>query len=164
MTSPNFNTYDADPANGINPYRPSLNDVGGGQKQDDSQYLPDPVTMFTAADFNEIGQLCVAFGKVTPGALLFVVNAGTPAITGLRAAGSLIVAGDFTVIDHGAGDTEITCPATKIMQPFAALGFSQAAGDFRVSARVNGTNDGIRIETRNSAGTLTDMNFVAFWV
>lgn len=164
MTSPLVLTYDGDVPNGVNPYRPSLNDVGGGAKQDDSQYLPDPVTMFTAADFNEIGKLCVAFGKVTSAAILFVANSGAPAITGLRAAGSVIVAGDFTVIDHGAGDTEITCPATKIMQPFAALGFSQAAGDFRISARVNGTNTGIRIETRNSAGSLADVDFVAFWV
>lgn len=132
--------------------------------------------MFTAADFNEMGMLLVALGKVTVAAIIAIANAGTATITGLRAAGSIISAspvvvvgtgstcGDFTVTRHAAGDIEIQCPATRLMQPFAALGFSQAAGDFRVSARINGTNDGIRIETRNSSGTLTDMNFVAFWV
>lgn len=132
--------------------------------------------MFTAADFNEQCFLLVALAKVTPAAILFVTNAGTASITGLRAAGSIITAlpvtvvgsgstcGDFTVTRHAAGDIEIQCPATKIIQPFGALGFSQAVGDSRVSARLNGTSDGIRIETRNSSGTLTDMNFLAFWV
>jgi hypothetical protein len=175
MTSPAFLVYDADPANGINPYRPSLNDVGGGQKLDDSFYPPDPVTMPTAADFNEMGGLLVALGKVTPAAIILIANAGTASITALRAAGSVITAlpvtivgtgstcGDFTVTRHAAGDVEIQCPATKLMQPFGALGFSQAAGDSRVSARLNGTGDGIRIETRNSSGALTDMPFLAFW-
>lgn len=157
-------TYDGDIANAISPFRPGIQDVGGGAKLDDADFTPDPVTMFTAADFNQMGLLLVALGKVTPAAIIVVTNAGTPAVSAIRAAGSLLVSGDFTVIDHGAGDTEITCPSTKIMQPLAGLGFSQAAGDFRVSGRVNGTNDGIRIETRNSAGTLADVNFIAFWV
>lgn len=162
--SPSFLTYDGDAATGALPYRPGIDDVGGGQKLDDSNDPPDPETMATAADFNEMGMLLVALGKVTPAALLVVANSGTPAITSLRATGSLLALSDFTVIDHGTGDTEITCPATKIVPPLIGLGFSQKIGDFRVSARVNATNDGVRVETRNSAGTLADVDFCVFWV
>jgi hypothetical protein len=164
MSTPNFLVYNGSISDGVPPYRPGVDSVGGNQKLDDAEFPPDPVTMFTAADFNQHSGLLVALCKVTPAALFLVANAGTPSISGLRAAGSLLVIGDFTVIDRGIGDTEITCPASKIMQPFAAIGFSQGAGDFRVSARVNGTNDGIRIETRNSGGALADMNFFAMWV
>jgi len=162
--TPDFLVYNGDPDNGINPYRPGIDDVGGDQKQDDADFPPDPVTMFTAADFNEHSQLLVALCKVTPATLLKVSNSGTPAITGVRAANSLLLSTDFDVTDHGAGDTEISCPASKLMQPFAALVFSQAAEDFRTSARINATNNGIRIETRNSSGTLVDVDFVALWL
>jgi len=164
MPSPDFLTYDGDVANGINPYRPGIDDVGGGQKLNDQNEPPDPITMLDARDFNEMSFLLVAHGKVTPAAIVLVTNAGTPAIAGVRAAGSQIVSADFTVIHHATGDVEITCPQTKIIPPWAAFGFSQAIGDWRVSGRINATNDGIRLETRNSAGTLADVNFVAFWL
>lgn len=164
MSTPDFIVYNGSIAEGITPYRPGVDDVGGLSKLDDAEFPPDPVTMFTAADFNQHAGLLVALCKVTGAALLFVTNSGTPSISGLRAANSLLSAGDFTVIDHGAGDTEITCPASKLMQPFAALGFSQSAGDFRVSGRVNATSDGIRFETRNSGGSLADVSFLAIWL
>jgi hypothetical protein len=164
MPSPQFLTYDGDVANGVLPYRPGIDDVGGGQKLDDSEFPPDPQTMPTAADFNEMGMLLVALGKVTGAALILVANSGAPVITGLRAAGSAIVAGDFTVTRHAAGDIEIQCPGTKIVQPFAGLAFTQKAGDYRATGRVNATSDGIRIETRDSTGTLVDADFLALWV
>lgn len=164
MSAPNFLVYEGDPSNGINPYRPGINDVGGAAKIDDQNAPPDPVTMPTAAEWNEFSLLLVAFAKVTGAALLYVTNAGTPAISGLRAASSIILTADFAIVDHGAGDTEITSPATKIMAPFACLAFPQAAGDLRASARLNGTGNGIRVETRNAGGTLTDCDFVVMWL
>jgi hypothetical protein len=164
MTAPNFLTYEGDVADGVNPYRPGINDVGGAAKIDDQNAPPDPVTMPTAAEWNEFSLLLVAFAKVTGAALIYVSNSGTPTISGLRAASSIILAGDFTVTHNGTGDTSISCPATKIMAPFACLAFTQAAGDLRASGRLNGTGDGVRIETRNGAGTLTDCDFVCMWL
>lgn len=161
--SPTFLTFDGDTANGINPYRPGVNDVGGCAKLDDQNYPPDPITMPTAADFNEMGMLLVALCKVSGAALLYVSNSGTPTITGLRAAGSLIQISDFTVTDNGPGDTTITCPSTKIVQPFACLPFTQKAGDYRASGRLNGLGNGVRVETRNNAGTLSDADFFLIW-
>lgn len=170
-----FLVYDGDPSNGIAPYRPSANDLGGCQKLDDANFPADPVTMPSAWEYNEMGLLLVALAKVTGAALIYVSNSGTPTISGLRAAGSIITAspvvtvgsvstcGDFTVTHNGAGDFSVVCSATKLMAPFACLAFPQVAGDFRASGRLNGTGNGVRVETR-SGSTLTDCDTIVFWL
>lgn len=162
--SPAYLTFDGDVANGVNPYRPGTNDVGGCQKLDDSEEPPDDETMASADDFNQMGKLIVALCKVAGAAVMYVSNSGTPAITGLRAAGSLLTVPDFTVIDQATGDTEIKCPASKLMAPLGCIAVPQKAGDYRASARINTTGDGVRVEMRNSAGTLTDADFLLVWV
>jgi hypothetical protein len=120
--------------------------------------------------------LLPALAKVTGAAVMYVSNSGTPSITGLRSAstllsdvptvtvGTLTTCGDFILTRHAAGDVEIQCPADKLIPPLACLAFPQVAGDVRASARLNGTGDGIRIETRNGSGTLVDADFFALWL
>lgn len=165
MGVPLYLTYDGSIYASVNPFRPGIDSVGGASFVDDSQYPPDPTTMLTAAAENQNEMLIVALSKVTPCAVLIVkFTSGTPSIFSLRAAGSVIAISDFAVTDLGTGFTEIICPATKIIQPLGCIAVPQATGDFRASAYVNGTSNGIRIETRNSAGTLADCNFMALWV
>lgn len=162
--TPTYCSYDGSVDDSVNPFRPGIDTVGGAAFEDDSVYPPDPTQQLTALVENQNEMLLVALAKVTPVAVIAVQNAGTPSISGIRAASSIVEISDFTVVDVATGKTEIKCPATKMIQPFACFAASQATGDFRVSAYVNGTSDGIIVETRNSAGTLTDCNFVAIWM
>ena len=165
MTAPDFCTWDGSVSEATNPYRPGLNDVGGAAFVDDSQYLPDPTTQLSAIVENQNEMQIVALGKIAASALIYVkISGGTPSIFSLRAASSILLTTDFTITDHGNGDTELTCPATKLIQPFGVIATPQLTGDFRISAYVNGTSNGIRVETRNSAGTLTDCDWVAYWL
>lgn len=162
---PTYCSYDGSIANSVNPYRPGVDTVGGASFQDDPQYPPDPNTQLTALAENQNEMLVVALSKVTPAAIIYVKSiAGVPSIFGLRCASSILLSSDFTVIDTGTGITELKCPATKLIQPFACFAVPQSTGDFRASGYVNGTSDGIKIEIRNSAGTLADCDFVAFWM
>ena len=171
-------TYDGDPTNGVLPFRPSLAEVGGAAKLDHPDFPPGP-DMASAAEYNEMSMLFPALARVTGVALLYVSNSGAALITGLRGASSVLtdrplpavpttgvnVCGDFTVTRHAAGDVEIQASATKLIPPFACLAFPQVAGDFLASARLNGTGDGVRIETRNkSSGVLSDVDVVIWWM
>jgi len=162
--TPTYCSYDGSITDGVNPFRPGIDTVGGASFVDDAVYPPDPTTQLTARVENQNEMLLVALAKVTPVAIFSVQNAGTPSISGLRVASSILSSADFTVVDLAVGKTEIKCPATKMIQPLAGLAFTQLTGDFRASAYVNGTSDGIIVETRNSGGALTDCNFVAIWL
>jgi len=162
---PTYCSYDGSIADGVNPYRPGIDTVGGAAFVDDSEFPPDPTQQLTALAENQNEMLMVALSKVTPAALIYVkFTGGTPSIFGLRAASSILLPEHFTIIDRGTGDTEITCPATRLIQPLACIAVPQATGDFRASGYVNGTSTGIRIETRNGSGSLTDCNFLALWI
>jgi len=163
--TPTYCTYDGSISDGINPYRPGIDSVGGAAFVDDQLYPPDPTTQLSASVENQNEMLLVALAKVTPAALIYVkVVSGTPSVFAVRTASSLLSTSDFSVTDLGVGFTELICPATKIIQPFACFAAPQATGDFRASGYVNGTSTGIRIEIRNAGGTLTDCNFVAIWM
>jgi hypothetical protein len=163
--TPTYCSYDGNITDGVNPYRPGIDTVGGASFVDDSQYPPDPTEQLTALVENQNEMLLVALSKVTPAAIIYVkVTAGTPSIFGLRSASSILTTSHFTVTDLAIGKTELTCPATRLIQPFACFAAPQATGDLRASGYVNGSSTGIVIETRNSAGTLTDCDFVAIWM
>lgn len=172
-------TYEGDPTNGVLPFRPSLAECGGGGKLDNPDFPPGP-DMACAAGYNQMSMLFPALAKVTAAALVYISNNGIALVTGLRGASSVLtrcplpavptstvnVCGDFTVTRHGAGgDVELQAAATKLIPPFACLAFPQAAGDFLASARLNGTGDGVRVETRDkSSGLLTDVDVVIWWM
>jgi len=162
--TPTYCSYDGSVAEGVNPFRPGIDTVGGASFEDDAQYPPDPTQQLTALVENQNEMLIVALSKVTPAAVIYVHNSGTPSIFGLRCASSILLPSDFTVIDHGAGDVELKCSATLLIQPFACIAVPQSSGDYRASGYVNTTADGVRVEIRNSAGALTARDFVVFWM
>jgi len=165
MASPEFLTYVGDPDNGINPYRPGVNDVGGAEKENDQQDLPDPRTMLDARDWNELSKLTVAHGQVVAFARIYVkFSGGTPSIFAFLSVNTELLIGDFTVTDNGAGDTTIACPATKLPQPtFTGGPYIQQDGDFRGIAFVASATS-IRVKTRNAGGSLADADFVVDWI
>jgi hypothetical protein len=69
------------------------------------------------------------------------------------------VIGDFTVTDNGTGDTTITWPANTFpppaYKPKASLNSDVAA----LAPVAFYVSNGVHVKTRNSAGTLTDMDF-----
>lgn len=166
MDAPEYFTLDGDVANGVNPYRPSLTSFGGATKIDDQTYPPDPETMLTAAQENQKENALAGLSRIAPLARLYVkFSGGTPSLYAVLAFGSELQISDFTVTDSGTGTTSITCSATKIPGPAFPSGLTLlSSSDVRGSAVVNGGGDGIIVYTRNSAGTLADIDFVVDWV
>ena len=165
MATPTFYVFDGDPDNNISPRRPGIDDVGGAEKENDSDsgFVPDPRTMPTAEDENQAERLLVGLAAVADmvrGVVHFA--SGTPSIFGIRAPGQQLVSGDFTVTDLGIGLTKIACPATKIVPPLYAKAFVQATGNNTAVAYVSGSGNEITVETR-TAGALADLNFAFEW-
>lgn len=162
MTTPTYAVFDGDIANGVNPRRPSINDVGGAGKLDHQKYPPDPITMPTAADENQQERLHVGIASVSPVAIVQVtISGGTPTVGLVSAPSTVLVSADFTPIDNGAGDTTVTCPATKLP---TSLGVCMPVilqdGDTTVT--VVPVANGFRVRTR-TGGTLTDCNYALIW-
>lgn len=109
-------TFDDDP-----PHRASLDELGGGAKENNAAFPPDPVRHPTAEEFNQFGRQLEALNRVMPLAVLWVrINAGTPSIVTVQAVGSGVSVSSFTVTDVGVGETRITWK-TGAGQPAGAL-------------------------------------------
>ncbi len=152
MASPTTLVYDIVP-----PRRPGIGDVGGGAKLDDQDYPPDPVTMMSAADENQQENLLVAFGKVTPSAVLSTKYTSTvPSIDLFSCASSLPVLGTFTVVANGTGDASITWPANTFPAP-AARPKGGITGATVGMIAVESITNGVRIRTFGSGGAAADL-------
>src|SRR6478609_8019249 len=96
VLTPQYFVFDGDPDNAISPRRPGIADVGGGEKQNDAEHLPDP-DMPDADDDNQHQKLLVGLAKTATMASIYVkFISGVPSIFGIRAAGSVLQASDFT--------------------------------------------------------------------
>lgn len=161
MPSSNTLTYDQDP-----PHRPDLTELGGGAKENHAKRPPNPVTMATAEDFNQLTKQVEAFARVAPLARLWVrFNAGTPSVHSVQALGSAVVIGDFTVVDNGDGDTTISWTTGVGGKLPAAVGVKAAQTDDveidrgpRAVLTTVGSNPAARVKTKLGA-TGTDANF-----
>lgn len=162
MSTPQYYVFDGDPGNAVNPRRPGIDDVGGAQKLNDQEFLPDP-DMPDADDDNQHQRLLVGLCKVADGARIYVkFTAGVPGIFGVRAIGAALVAGDFTVTDVATGKFKLACPASKIVPPFYGKAFPQATGNNSAVAYVTGAGAELTVEVR-TAGTLADVDCVVEW-
>jgi hypothetical protein len=151
-------TFDDSP-----PRRPSLDDVGGGQKVN-ATTPPDPVAQATAEDFNQISKQVVAHGALVPLARLFVTfSAGVPSITGMQSPSADLVVGDFTVTDNATGDTTISWIESSLPQRAAGPIVSQIDDvDIDKMRAFNTTasgNPAVRVKSF-LGGAGTDANFV----
>ena len=163
ITTPTYLVFDGDPENAVSPRRPGISDVGGGQKQNDQEFLPDP-DMPDADDDNQHQMLLVGLSKTATMASIYVkFVAGAPSIFGIRAVGSLLQSSDFTPTDVATGKVTIACPSSKIVPPLFPRAFPQATGNHTAVAYVSGSGEEITIEVR-TAGALADVDFVVDWV
>jgi hypothetical protein len=115
MTSPSYCTLDGDGAS-VAPYRPDVDDVGGGAFVDSAAAPPIPDEMPMAADFNQIS-------KLTPrairqcSALEFTIHfysAGTPTIDQVICLTDGFGVSDLTIDYPGTGHTTISWDAGSI--------------------------------------------------
>ncbi|HEY3254601.1 MAG TPA: hypothetical protein VGJ91_11655 [Polyangiaceae bacterium] len=162
MSTPQYFVFDGDPDNAISPRRPGIDDVGGGQKQNDAEFLPDP-DMPDADDDNQHQKLLVGLAKVASMVAIYVkFVSGVPTIFGIRAVGSLLQASDFTITDVATGKVKLACPGSKIVPPLYGRAFPQATGNNTATAYVTGSGEELTVEVR-TAGTLADVDFVVEW-
>jgi hypothetical protein len=162
MPSSNTLTFDQ-----TTPHRPALSELGGGAKENDVKYPPNPAKHPTAEDFNQFSKLLEALGKMTPLARLWVtINAGTPSVSIVQAPGSAVDASDFNVVDNGAGDTTIwwTTGSGGSLPAAAGVGALTQTDDveidrIRAQLTTHSGNPAVRVKTKLGASG-TDANFM----
>jgi hypothetical protein len=164
-TPESYFCLNGDVANGINPFRPGVDTLGGVNKRNDDQYLPDPDTMFTGPDFNQHTYLLTGLARVVPLVRIYIkIVGGLPTVYAVMAIGTVLATTDFTVTPAADGNFAITCPATKLPPPIFGGGVHcQTTSDFRGVSAVNTGGDGLEVRTRNSAGTLADVDCIVDW-
>jgi len=145
--------------------RPGIDDVGGGAKEDDADFPPNPVTMPTAADANQAAFQIVALGAMTPIVSFSVTfSVDTPSIAYFASVRTDLVVGDFTVVDNGNGDTTIHWAAGTFPQRSREPGGLTINSDAdnrgsRAYAYSSGATRGVRVKTLNGSATATDLDF-----
>lgn len=153
MPVPETLTYDIPGA----PRRPSLEDVGGATMEDDQARPPDPVTMPTAAKFNQHDRQIAAAHRVLPVLVLSLrFSSGAPIIDSFTTLSTLPVTGTFTVVDNGTGDTSITWPANTFPTP-AVKPKGGVNGPTLGACAPELITNGVRIRTVNMSNVATDL-------
>lgn len=114
MTAPDYNTWEGDVGNGVNPRRPSTDDLGGDELEDDVKRPPTPGEHPTAGGWNQKVKQVSSIARVVAAAIIDVANSGTPAISSVFGPNENLVPGDFTITDMGTGVTKIEPAAGKL--------------------------------------------------
>lgn len=150
--------FDASPAR-----RPTLEDLGGGAKID-GPVKPDKVTMLTADDMNQWGNVGTATGAVCPLAIVVVTNnAGTYSVTGVRAPGTGIVAGSFTPTKNATGDVTLAWTAGVLPGTISSHASLQGgAGAYR-EPEVDTTATSVRVRMTDGTGAAVDCSYTV-WI
>ncbi len=160
MPSSDTLTYDQSP-----PRRPTLDDLGGGEKVNDGTSPPDPVRHLTAEDANQTAQQIAAIGRVMPVGRVSVRigGGGAHVVDKQNCAPSAATLLSFTVTDHGTGDIEIRW-AQSLFPPAQGNPVAHATGSnpalIATEATTQGSSTyGARVRTQNAAGAALDVPF-----
>jgi hypothetical protein len=162
-TAPDYLTWTGDVANGVNPYRPAVVDMGGLDKENDANYPPSPNEP-SAEEWNQIVAQVAAFAMVAPAAVIDVrFSGGVPTVYAIYGANPGLVIADVTVTDLGAGIVTLAIPATKIPDVRWGKLNCQATGNFGGVAYRSAAQT-LRCEIYDAdSGAASDTNFVAEW-
>lgn len=148
-------TYEQTP-----PRRPALSDLDGGTCADDTEFPPDPNVGPSALAMNQRDKLMVGLCGITPAVVLEVhFSAGAPSIYYVGGMRTGLVAGDFTVVDNGDGDTSITHTGGKLPPATWSAGAEQVDDTEIDRIRVVSITNGWRVKTKLGS-TGMDANFV----
>lgn len=163
MPVPDYLTWTGDVASGVNPYRPSVADMGGTDKENDLEYPPSPNEP-SAEEWNQMVAQIAALGNCVPAARIHVTfSGGVPSVFAVYAANPSLVIADITVADLGVGVVTLAIPATKIPEPRWGKLSTQETGNFRGTAYRSAAQT-LRCETYDAdSGAASDKNFVVEW-
>lgn len=168
MAGTKYNTWDGDPANSVNPHRPSGADCGGTDLEDDIED-PPPEDVPGADGWNQHGKQIEGIAKVTTSARIEVrFNAGAPSIYRIQGPRTSLLTTDLQIFDDGTGVTRLKDNNNKLparqMGPgnVTILSDAVAAGGAETGKAYEVAANEIRIRTY--AGTTpTDLNFRVDW-
>jgi hypothetical protein len=149
-------TYDANP-----PARPSLDDLGGDDFEDDPGAPPPKDGRMPYADeYCESKRNLAGVNRVIHTAIVHVVfTGGTPSIANVRGMRSTLLPTDFTPTDNGAGDTTITW-ASSLLPASSVPPTVSLTDDVEIDrARAFLVTGGVRVKTKLGT-TGTDCAFV----
>jgi len=145
------------------PRRPGEGDVLAGTKENATPTVPPH--MLSAEEFEQMARLVVALGTMVPLIRISIgFDGSTPLLDSFMTVREDIIAGDFTLVDHAAGDTEIRFLASKFpalrSRPMVSLN-SEEPLDYHFAPNAELTSPssgvtGVRVRTRSNAGTLVD--------
>lgn len=123
---------DGDPANGIAPRNPTVDDMGGAQFVDDDVYPPKENEQVTCGDINQMEKLLVRACRMMPAASFWVRKTGANAtLLGFKSQSDSLAISDVVVAGSGTDVFSIRIPLGRIRQgvvpPTAQL---VATGDY----------------------------------
>jgi hypothetical protein len=141
MKAPGLSTFDLE-----EPRRPSLDDVGGAEKEDDAEEPPDPRTMPYADEYNTFAHLLRAYGRIIATARISIEGGASPFVAGSATVGTRIAHTTFAVQHNGPGDVSITWPPKTFPPPLCApAAWINEQGSFTIAAHA--IVDGVRVLT-----------------
>ncbi len=143
------------------PRRPSTDDLGGDDKQDNNEAPPDDVEHFTAQGWNQLVKQVEALARVASSCKLEVrYDAGTPYVNRCSSPSKSVTKATFTVVENSTGDVSITWPADTfppaVISPHGLTLLSSASAV--VDGHVEEITNGIRVRTR-SGGSVAEVPF-----
>lgn len=160
MSAANFLTWSGQSSTGQDPRRPSTDDLGGDQKQDDNESPPDDVEHFTAAGWNQLVRQVAALSKMVGACKLEIqFNAGAPFIAAVSSPNPDISASTFSVVDDFLGGTTISWPAATFPPHVCApTGLTLLESVTDPGAYVVPLVNGVSVRTLDG-GSLSDIPF-----
>jgi hypothetical protein len=158
---PDFYVFDGDPDNNVQPRRPTVDDLGGAEFEDDPVAIPVPPYELGAAAENQQERVLAGLAQT---AFMLVVSvefsAGAPVLAGFSTTSTRLTTESFTLTDNAAGDTLIEWPAgtlpPRTVGPVLSLNEDEEID--RTRAFMAGDGNGVRVITKLGA-TGTDCAF-----
>jgi hypothetical protein len=162
MSAPTFNTWDGDGVS-IVPRRPSTDDLGGDDLENDPEFQPVEGEMPTAQAWDQIVKQIAALARTAHSCGIEVkITAGDPAVTRAWAPRSSVVPATFSVVDNGPGDTSVTWPAntfpTSNGPPTGLTILSNSTATTSIRCHVEEITNGIRVRTSVN-GSAADLDW-----
>jgi hypothetical protein len=148
MSGIDYFSFEGDGAT-IGPHRPSLDDIGGDEKINDTAHPPGPEGP-SAEEWNERARLIAAMAMICPTLAVTVDFAsGAPFYAKFWCINSTVESTTVTLADNGVGDTSITYPASKLpaskLDPIVVMNENTAATS--ISAEFDEATRTIRVRT-----------------